>query len=90
MWNFIVVYVLEGEWLLKDRVVLVVDICLWLNIVFLVDCVEKCWKIVESCCLVIYFSGFGCNVGVELVGFLWDGLGFVVYVRKYCVNELNW
>lgn len=88
--NFIAAYALEGEWLPKDRVASAVDTCSWSNIAFLVDCVEKCWKIVESRRLATHLSGLGCNAGVELAGFLWDGLGSAAHVRKYCANELNW
>lgn len=88
--NFIAAYALEGEWLPKDRAASAVDTCSWSNIAFLVDCVEKCWKIVESRRLATHLSGLGCNAGVELAGFLWDGLGSAAHVRKYCANELNW
>ncbi|RCM54452.1 antA/AntB antirepressor family protein [Pseudomonas aeruginosa] len=88
--NFIAAYALEGEWLPKDRVASAVDTCSWSNIAFLVDCVEKCWKIVESRRLATHLSGLGCNAGVELAGFLWDGLGSAAHVRKHCANELNW
>ncbi|MEF2104641.1 phage antirepressor N-terminal domain-containing protein, partial [Pseudomonas aeruginosa] len=73
--NFIAAYALEGEWLPKDKAASAVDTCSWSNIAFLVDCVEKCWKIVESRRLATHLSGLGCNAGVELAGFLWDGLG---------------
>lgn len=88
--NFIAAYALEGEWLPKDKAASAVDTCSWSNIAFLVDCVEKCWKIVESRRLATHLSGLGCNAGVELAGFLWDGLGSAAHVRKYCANELNW
>ncbi|MBH4535582.1 phage antirepressor N-terminal domain-containing protein [Pseudomonas aeruginosa] len=88
--NFIAAYALEGEWLPKDRAASAVDTCSWSNIAFLVDCVEKCWKIVESRRLATHLSGLGCNAGVELASFLWDGLGSAAHVRKYCANELNW
>lgn len=88
--NFIAAYALEGEWLPKDNAASAVDTCSWSNIAFLVDCVEKCWKIVESRRLATHLSGLGCNAGVELAGFLWDGLGSAAHVRKYCANELNW
>ncbi|EOD8929123.1 BRO-N domain-containing protein [Pseudomonas aeruginosa] len=88
--NFIAAYALEGEWLPKDRAASAVDTCSWSNIAFLVDCVEKCWKIVESRRLATHLSGLGCNAGVELAGFLWDGLGSAAHVRKYCAKQLNW
>ncbi|WP_250637277.1 phage antirepressor N-terminal domain-containing protein [Pseudomonas aeruginosa] len=88
--NFIAAYALEGEWLPKDKAASAVDTCSWSNIAFLVDCVEKCWKIVESRRLATHLSGLGCNAGVELAGFLWDGLGSAAHVRKHCANELNW
>jgi hypothetical protein len=81
---------LEGEWLPKDKAASAVDTCSWSNIAFLVDCVEKCWKIVESRRLATHLSGLGCNAGVELAGFLWDGLGSAAHVRKYCAKQLNW
>ncbi|EPO7856356.1 TPA: phage antirepressor N-terminal domain-containing protein [Pseudomonas aeruginosa] len=88
--NFIAAYALEGEWLPKDKAASAVDTCSWSNIAFLVDCVEKCWKIVESRRLATHLSGLGCNAGVELAGFLWDGLGSAAHVRKYCAKQLNW
>ncbi|MBG6665247.1 Bro-N domain-containing protein [Pseudomonas aeruginosa] len=88
--NFIAAYALEGEWLPKDRAASAVDTCSWSNIAFLVDCVEKCWKIVESRRLATHLSGLGCNAGVELAGFLWDGLGSAAHVRKHCAKQLNW
>lgn len=88
--NFIAAYALEGEWLPKDKAASAVDTCSWSNIAFLVDCVEKCWKIVESRRLATHLSGLGCNAGVELASFLWDGLGSAAHVRKYCAKQLNW
>ncbi|HFH3027581.1 BRO-N domain-containing protein [Pseudomonas aeruginosa] len=88
--NFIAAYAMEGEWLPKDRAASAVDTCSWSNIAFLVDCVEKCWKIVESRRLATHLSGLGCNAGVELAGFLWDGLGSAAHVRKHCAKQLNW
>lgn len=88
--NFIAAYALEGEWLPRGEAASAVDNCSWSNIAFLVDCVEKCWKIVESQRLATHLSGLGCNAGIELASFLWDGLGSAAHVRKHCANELDW
>ncbi|WP_281688757.1 Bro-N domain-containing protein [Pseudomonas citronellolis] len=87
--NFIAAYsVYEGDWLPKEEKVSAVDTCSWSNIAFLVDCVEKCWKIVESQRLATHLSGLGCNAGIELASFLWDGLGSAAHVKKHCAAEL--
>lgn len=88
--NFVAAYVIEGEWLPKEKQVSTVGPCEWSSVGVLINCIEQCWQIMERSKLSHHLSSLGCKTGIEISSFLYDALGSAAHVKKHCANELDW